>query len=380
MEYNILTFIDYYLPGFKGGGPITSVSYLISRIDGQLNFKIVTRNNDLGDDTPYNNLVPNKWLQEVGFESLYLSGWIRDFFTISNILKNNRKCPIFLNSFFSAKFSIYPFVLSKLLRAHSQVIVAPRGEFHAGALNIKKLKKSLFIFVIKIMRVYKNVIWLASTDIEKNTIQKYFKDAHVEVIGEPPPVIQYSLQHVKKKKGFLSVVYISRITTKKNLIDAIKIIKKADGNIKFDIYGPVADKRYFHKCMKLAKCVSDAVKISYCGELKYHQVMPTLAKYDLFFLPTHGENYGYVILESLSASTPVLISDQTPWQDLKNFGAGFDISLSCEEDFVRTLNTWVDLDEPAHAKYRKAALAYAKAINDKDTSVNQYIELFNRYK
>ena len=35
-------------------------------------------------------------------------------------------------------------------------------------------------------------------------------------------------------------------------------------------------------------------------------------EYDLLFLPTKGENFGHVILESMSAGTPVLISDTTP--------------------------------------------------------------------
>ncbi|MNY40193.1 hypothetical protein D3C86_1749200 [compost metagenome] len=44
-------------------------------------------------------------------------------------------------------------------------------------------------------------------------------------------------------------------------------------------------------------------------------------------MPTHGENYGHAIAEALSAGTPVLISDATPWRGLQQEGVGWDIPL-----------------------------------------------------
>jgi glycosyltransferase involved in cell wall biosynthesis len=38
--------------------------------------------------------------------------------------------------------------------------------------------------------------------------------------------------------------------------------------------------------------------------------------------PTLGENFGHVIAESLSASCPVICSDQTPWNDVLAAGGG----------------------------------------------------------
>jgi glycosyltransferase involved in cell wall biosynthesis len=40
----------------------------------------------------------------------------------------------------------------------------------------------------------------------------------------------------------------------------------------------------------------------------------TFAQYDLFAFPSRGENFGHVVLESLSVGTPVLVSDRTPWK------------------------------------------------------------------
>jgi glycosyltransferase involved in cell wall biosynthesis len=45
-------------------------------------------------------------------------------------------------------------------------------------------------------------------------------------------------------------------------------------------------------------------------------VREVFSRYDAFVLPTLGENVGHVIAESLSASCPVICSDETPWTDL----------------------------------------------------------------
>ena len=47
--------------------------------------------------------------------------------------------------------------------------------------------------------------------------------------------------------------------------------------------------------------------VSYLGAVLPENVQGILSKYDLFVLPTRGENYGHVILESLATGTPVLM-------------------------------------------------------------------------
>jgi glycosyltransferase involved in cell wall biosynthesis len=42
----------------------------------------------------------------------------------------------------------------------------------------------------------------------------------------------------------------------------------------------------------------------------------------LLLLPSHSENFGLVIAEALAAGVPTLVTDTTPWLDLRNTGAG----------------------------------------------------------
>src|SRR5438132_620616 len=50
----------------------------------------------------------------------------------------------------------------------------------------------------------------------------------------------------------------------------------------------------------------------YCGPIPHEQVAGVLSDNDLLYLPTLGENFGHIIVESFAAGCPVLISDCTP--------------------------------------------------------------------
>lgn len=50
---------------------------------------------------------------------------------------------------------------------------------------------------------------------------------------------------------------------------------------------------------------------------------PPFAIAELFVLPSHSENFGLVIAESLAAGVPTLVTDTTPWRDLARHEAGW---------------------------------------------------------
>ena len=58
----ILILVGYYLPGYKAGGPLRTISNIVDDLGGDFEFWIVTRDRDLGDDVPYTCVSVNKWL------------------------------------------------------------------------------------------------------------------------------------------------------------------------------------------------------------------------------------------------------------------------------------------------------------------------------
>jgi glycosyltransferase involved in cell wall biosynthesis len=84
-----------------------------------------------------------------------------------------------------------------------------------------------------------------------------------------------------------------------------------------------------------------------------------MADHDLFFLPTRGENFGHVIPEALSAGTPVLIADTTPWRGLVAAGVGWDLPLADEAGFVAAIEHAAAVPASEYAEWRQRARDYA---------------------
>src|SRR5579862_5514192 len=59
----VLILSDYYLPGELAGGPIRSLANLVEVLGDEFDFRIVTRNHDLGATTPYANIKSSVWAE-----------------------------------------------------------------------------------------------------------------------------------------------------------------------------------------------------------------------------------------------------------------------------------------------------------------------------
>jgi len=160
----------------------------------------------------------------------------------------------------------------------------------------------------------------------------------------------------------LRVVFLSRIARNKNLDYALQILAECKTTVGFDIWGTIEDTGYWRTCEKLMQNMPGNIQVSYRGVADHGDVLKILAAYDLLFLPTRGENYGHVIAESMSAGTPVLVSDQTPWRDLAKHGVGWDLPLDKDGSaFLQAIETASRKDPATRANWRRDVREYALA-------------------
>jgi len=246
-----------------------------------------------------------------------------------------------------------------------------------GALSIKPLKKYLFIRWVNLVGMLKNVKWHASTHQEKKEIEASFGKHCDIVVAENLAMLPVNVKprSIKIAQNKLSVLFVSRVSEKKNLkflIESIATLKRKK-DVKLTIVGPKEDLQYFEECNMLAK--TNELNLIYLEPMANEKLREVYLSADVFCLPTLHENYGHVIVEAMSYGLPVLLSKKTNVLNLESKNIGFDLDLEIDQ-FSEKLNWFLELDSEAYSEMSVKALKYAEVIikNKKNIEANQ--ELF----
>lgn len=363
MKKTVLVFNKFYLPGYKAGGPILSVANIISALGDEICFKVVATDRDSGDVAQYSGINPFAW-KKVGKADVYYVPFADvSIFQVVRLIREVSPDILYLNSFFNFKFTILPLLAWYLgLGGKESLVLAPRGEFSKGALGIKSFRKRVYVEFFKLARLGKNIVWHASSEYEALDIQNAVSaDAcRIKVASDLPREVAGVAQRIPSGRSMpLRAVFLSRISPKKNLDYAIRVLGGVRSSVRFTVYGPIADKDYWDRCLKSAEVLPKNIEFEYGGLVDSSRVVEVLEEHDLFFFPTHGENYGHVIAEALIAGLPLLISDQTPWRRLSELGVGRDLSLEDEGRFVEYIESLASMSDSQYRKLRTKVLAGA---------------------
>lgn len=381
MKKKVLIMAGYYVPSVKGGGPIQSIKNLVDSLSDIIDFYIIAADRDLGDDTTFANIKVDTWLQvgkaKVFYTNISKLTWKKTAEVINSIEYD----VIYLNSFFSYKFSTVPILLSKMKRiSRKPIVIAPRGQFSPGALGLKSGKKKLYIKITKALGLYKDIAWHATADTEKSYIDTLFGNEETVTVASNLTANYRDLnydKHLEKKKGELKIVFISRIHPKKNLKGAIELLKDIEGKIEFNIYGPLEDKAYWLECEKLIIDLPKNIKATYHGVVEHKNIINAFKVNHVFLFPTLGENFGHVISEAFIGGCPVIISDQTPWRDLEKEKVGWDIDLKNEYKFKKVLQKCIDMNQEEYTIVSINSFNYGKRKSLNNENKLNYKSLFN---
>ena len=363
----ILVCIDWYEPGFKAGGPIRSVANMVNALKHEYEFYILTSVYDLGETEPYPNVPQNQWHDRDGVLVKYMN---REALTMASVRTNILEIKpdiLYLNSLFSKLFTIAPVFVAN--RRRIKVVLAPRGMLGQGALDIKKGKKRFFLSIVKFFRFFRNVTWHASTVEEEKEVKQVFgKNARVFIAQNIPITQNKKLDEILNLKdtGTCRFVFLSRITTKKNLNLAIEAAKKLNNRmpVLFDIYGNIEDQEYYDSFSSEIRDHGN-VKISYKGVLKPVDVPELLTRSDYMVLPTQHENYGHAIVEAWANGCPVIISKNTPWKNLRHKELGWDVDITNIQNLVDAMQEGIDMDFTSYlAMVRAGYQFFAEQISD----------------
>lgn len=342
----ILILNGQYAPGYKGGGPIQSCINMVENLYEQFDFYVLCADRDYKETAPYNGVKINQW-NDVGHAKVYyLSPEKQNLKGFEKIINSIDYDVMYLNGFFSPIFTICPLVLRRMGRLKRKpVILTPRGDFTGGCEN-KKIKKYSYIYLAKFLGLYKGLFWHATSNIEERDINQKFKNADVVTAPNLPAKYVPKRVRINKKPGKLRLVFVSRIFPKKNIKYALEVLTQiTEGNIIFDIYGPMEDRSYWNECKGVISKMPKNVRVKYCGEAEHKDIPHIFEQYHAFFFPTLGENYGHVIVEAMTNNCLCILSKGvTPWDDYIEY-LDIGAKLSSKKKFVEIINRLIKLNQ-----------------------------------
>lgn len=377
----ILILIDWFYPGFKAGGPIQSIRNFVAAMHQDYELYILTSDRDLGDAGPYAGIRQNTWNNYIDQAKVWYAPADQvKAALLQNIIREVQPDWIYLNSMYSLPFTIMPLWLQYRNRITATIVLAPRGMLQAGAMQFKTAKKKVFIKLINLAGLPRQIRFHATDEQEQQDILQYFPATGSPVIATNFPAMQRTdFVPAEKKPGILRMVCISRMAPKKNIHFLLEILATvpADCSINLVFRGEFESEEYLQQCLTLKAALPAHICVSFDGAIENDAIPAFLQQNHIFALPTLGENFGHAIFEAFSAGRPVLISDRTPWRNLADRKAGWDLPLSEPEAFRQVILQLAAMNSEALNLWCKGAWNLANDFVAKTDIREQYKNLFN---
>jgi glycosyltransferase involved in cell wall biosynthesis len=346
---------QYFSPAYKAGGPIRSIKNLIDNLGEKYIFDVVTSAYDL-DGTEIIKKKGN-WLDEKWGKVVYSNN------SILNLLSIYRGCSsyntVYINSFFSFRYSILPVFLNVLFGffSNSRIIIAPRGELTFGAMSLKTRKKKFYLYIFRFLNWNKLIEFQFTSEQEKLESLEFLSD--VRCFNVPNMHEEIPSFYIKEKQqGSVRLLFLARIARKKNLhlvFEALANIK--DINVELTVVGPIDESDYWDFCRSISKKFTSNISWSYFGVANREQVRNFFKKSHCYILPTKNENYGHSIVEAMVGSNIVILSDQTPWNDVE-FNGGFICRMECHSNYVAPIVSVANMTEDEYNIQAKKTYDY----------------------
>lgn len=184
----------------------------------------------------------------------------------------------------------------------------------------------------------------ATAESERDNLLKLGYNSNIKVVRLGIDADGIEMKRSWKKKR--QILFLSRVHVKKGinfLVEAADVLRNELQGYKILVAGEgEADYVEAMKRMICERGLQDIVQLigGVYGDEKWRLFQTS----DFFVLPTHSENFGLAIAESLASGTPVITTVGTPWSDLNSSEAGAWIEIGTEP-LVETLRRFLSLSE-----------------------------------
>jgi len=354
------------------GGPANTLYWLAKALCSKnIEVSVVTSSNHIDD----NSIEFDKWIKidnirvrYCTFKSIFPFKFF--FYSFKEILK----CDLILISSLFYKPNFILVLFSVLF--NKKIIWSPRGELFDSA--IKGNRRKLYYIRILHFLFSKKVIFHATSHDECHRIKKYFGyNSNIFLI--PNYIILPNKQDriEDREKYFL---YVGRIAPIKALDKLLLGLAQSSAfmlsDYKLMLAGGI-EKQFEDYYADLKQILHDNKllkdKIVFLGNIDGDSKFNLYANAYFSILVSHSENFGNVVIESLSQGTPVITAKGTPWKQLGYKRAGFWINNDVQ-NIAKCIDEVIQMRDEDYQQMRKNA--YNLAIEfDAYSNIDKWINV-----
>jgi glycosyltransferase involved in cell wall biosynthesis len=360
----ILIFADYYLPSVGAGGGVRILANIVERFSDRYEFFVVARDHDSKTHRePFADIPLNQWTRHAETQTYYFSRNLLTSAAVNEIVKFAQPDLVFLNSVFAVPSVRFLWERRKGKHKRIPVIVSPCGEVLKDSLRQKYLKKKSFLSLANAISLYRNLVWRATSEDEKDAIRRLFGDSiDIHILPDlTPGTVPPNTTKPDKVSGAAKIVYVARMVPNKNLYFLLERLSNVKGQrVELDIIGPAEDAKYWARCERLMDEMPENITVKVTGLLRHEEVLDRMRDSHFFILPSETENFGYVIIEALALGCPVIISDRTPWNDLKGSDFAWILPLEDPIRWTDAISSCVAMSGTEYRKRSREAREFAE--------------------
>lgn len=376
----VLVFVATYLPGYKSGGPLRSITNVVDYLSDRFDFYVVTRDRDAADEERYPQVIADRWCQVNKAKVLYCSSITPPL--LCRVFREVEPDLVYLNSFQDA-FTRGMVGLRRMgFFGSTPMLLAPRGECSSAAMRIKRTKKVLYRHATRLLGLHDKLSWHVTSVREKADLllaapARCLDPDSIYLARNISQAAALPAPHVAKGCGSVKLAFVARMSEMKNLRFLLEILPRIRGSVELNLFGPVgtSDARYWKQCVAEIEQLPENIKVDYRGSIDSALVPQVLHEHHFLVLPTQGENFCHAAVESFVNGTPVVLSDETPWTGLATLRAGFDISLKDQDGWTAALQACIDMNQTVYATYLAGASAYGKQFS-LQAAVAEHVAMF----